>query len=81
MSFDHNTTNTGIGQGGKSGGDASGIAMAGAGSMGSSTGGVSGYNASHSGDASGGFMGSSASAMSGGDVTDNTSIGSININS
>jgi len=81
MSHDYNSANTAIGQGGKSGGDASGFASAGAGTLGAAGGGLSGFNSSHSGDASGGSVGSSASAMAGGDVTDNTSIGSINISS
>ncbi len=68
--------NTNISQGGKSGGDAKGFVGVDVGAASSGFGG-SAYSGS-SADAS---MGVSATGMSAGDVTDNTSIGSININS
>jgi hypothetical protein len=68
--------NTNISQGGKSGGDTSGLVGVGVGAAGDLSGGTS-YLGS-SADAS---MGVGATGMAGGDVSDNTSIGSININS
>lgn len=90
MSFESDTTGMGINQSGKSGGDASGSAYSHTGAMGGSS---MGHG---SGNASGGWgtfaegigvgMGGDAGAAGmagqiGGDVTDNTSIGSINISS
>jgi hypothetical protein len=68
--------NTNISQGGKSGGDTSGVALSSTGAFGSLGGGLA--SSGSSADAS---MGVNSSAMGAGDVTDNTSIGSININS
>jgi hypothetical protein len=68
--------NTNISQGGKSGGDTSGLVGVGVGAAGSLGGGFAYGNSSA--DAG---MSVGASGMSGGDVSDNTSIGSININS
>ena len=68
--------NTNISQGGKSGGDTSGLVGVGVGAFGDLSGGKSsGFSSADAG------MSVGASGMSGGDVTDNTSIGSININS
>jgi hypothetical protein len=68
--------NTNISQGGKSGGDASGVALSSTGALGSLGGGYA--SSGSSADAS---MGVNSTAMGAGDVSDNTSIGSININS
>jgi hypothetical protein len=68
--------NTNISQGGKSGGDTSGLVGVGVGAAGSLGGGFA--SGSSSADAG---MSVGATGMSAGDVTDNTSIGSININS
>jgi len=68
--------NTNISQGGKSGGDTKGLVGVGVGAMGDLSGGfASGGSSANAG------MDVGASGMSAGDVTDNTSIGSININS
>ena len=68
--------NTNISQGGKSGGDTTGLVGVGVGAAGSAFGGnaVSGSSA----DAA---FSAGATGQSAGDVTDNTSIGSISINS
>jgi hypothetical protein len=68
--------NTNISQGGKSGGDTSGLVGVGVGAAGALGGGYASGNSSA--DAG---MSVGATGMAGGDVTDNTSIGSININS
>jgi hypothetical protein len=68
--------NTNISQGGKSGGDTSGLVGVGVGAASSGFGGRA-----YSGSSADASMDVSASGMSAGDVTDNTSIGSININS
>jgi hypothetical protein len=68
--------NTNISQGGKSGGDTTGLVGVGVGAAGALGGGYASDNSSANAGMSVG-----ASGMSGGDVTDNTSIGSININS
>ena len=68
--------NTNISQGGKSGGDTSGLSGVGVGAFGDMSGGKA--TGSSSADAG---MNVGASGMSAGDVSDNTSIGSININS
>jgi hypothetical protein len=68
--------NTRISQGGKSGGDTSGVALSSTDAFGSMGGGRA-----YSGSSADASMGVNSSAMSAGDVTDNTSIGSININS
>ena len=68
--------NTSISQGGKSGGDTSGLAGVGVDAFGAGAGGTA-----STGSSADAFMGTNASGMSAGDVTDNTSIGSININS
>jgi len=68
--------NTRISQGGKSGGDTSGMVGVGVDAFGGVGGGIA-----STGSSSDAFMGTNASGMSAGDVTDNTSIGSININS
>lgn len=84
MSFD----DTNVNQSGKSGGDATGMAgssgfacggagAGGGGASSSSFGSSSGTGVGIGGDASA----SSAAGQSGGDVSDNTSIGSINIGS
>ena len=81
-------TSTSVNQSGKSGGDTSGFATAGSSAL--SGGGFAGTGVlsdkaagsmSLSASADGGYSNSGASAMAGGDVTDNTSIGNININS
>ena len=81
-------TSTSVNQSGKSGGDTSGLAAAGSSAL--SGGGFAGTGVLSdnvtgpmglSASADGGYSNSSASAMAGGDVTDNTSIGTININS
>ena len=83
-------SSVGITQSGKSGGDASGFAVAGAGALAGSGVGVGqadaggfGVGAGAAGLGVGGGAGASAGAIGamGGDVSDNTSIGSININS
>jgi len=68
--------NTNISQGGKSGGDAKGLVGVGVGAAGDLSGG-----ASYFGSSADAGMNVGATGMSAGDVTDNTSIGSININS
>ena len=68
--------NTNISQGGKSGGDTTGLVGVGVGASGFAGGGYASGNSSADGSFSAGATGQSA-----GDVTDNTSIGSININS
>ena len=68
--------NTNISQGGKSGGDTSGIALNATSAGGMLGGGIATGNSSA--DAG---MSVGSSAMGAGDVSDNTSIGSININS
>jgi hypothetical protein len=68
--------NTNISQGGKSGGDASGFVGVGVGAAGSLGGGDAFGNSSANAGMSVG-----ATGMASGDVSDNTSIGSININS
>ena len=68
--------NTRISQGGKSGGDTSGFAGVSTGAFGA----VGGGDAQYGSSADAG-MSVGASGMAAGDVTDNTSIGSININS
>jgi hypothetical protein len=85
MSFGN--TSTSVGQSGKSGGDVSGFANASAGGFAGGGGSNVGVSASGSGGigigigGGGGSAGGDASAQAGGDVTDNTSIGSISINS
>ncbi len=68
--------NTNISQGGKSGGDTKGLVGVGVGAAGDLSGGSAMFGSSA--DAG---MSVGATGMAGGDVTDNTSIGSININS
>lgn len=83
---DFTGTSTGVNQSGKSGGDTYGLGLAGssAGAVGVGAGTGLGY-----GDVSGGTgvgvgaagAGASSAGQAGGDVSDNTSIGSITINS
>ena len=68
--------NTNISQGGKAGGDTSGIAL-----NATSAGGSLGGGIASSGSSADAGMSVGSSAMGAGDVSDNTSIGSININS
>ena len=84
------STSVGISQSGKTGGEASGFASAGAGALAGSGVGVGqadafgfGVGAGAAGLGVGGSAGASVGAIGahGGDVSDNTSIGSININS
>lgn len=79
---DGNYTSTNVSQSGKSGGDAFGVASAGSMGISGDTSGV-GYGASAGlGGISGVAEGvAGAAGAVGGDVSDNTSIGSININS
>mgnify|MGYP003958131315 CR=1 FL=1 len=84
MSLDDATSGVGVSQSGKSGGDAAGYAGAGAGAMG---GGAGGYGVGQNDGAGAGLgVGGDAGASAGatgagaGDATDNTSIGSINVN-
>lgn len=81
--MDSNNTSTSICQSGKSGGDASGSAFAsGMGASGDASGIGGGFSSGGAGGVSGiGYGESGAIGAVGGDVSDNTSIGSININS
>jgi hypothetical protein len=94
MTLDRSGAMTGINQSGKSGGDATGLAGAGAGASGgfgiggsgagAGAGGIaSDANARSTGIGAGGDAGAGAGAMgaAGGDATDNTAIGSINVES
>ena len=81
------STNMGVNQSGKDGGDATGYAGAGAGAMGGDGSGqgtawVRNVDPIGTGVGVGGDTGAGAmSGQAGGDVTDNTSIGDINISS
>ena len=82
-----NETGVGVEQSGKSGGDAAGFAGSGAGAMGGDGSGsgqawVQNVDPIGTGIGVGGDTGAAAmSGQAGGDVTDNTSIGDINISS
>ena len=84
MSFDDATSGIGVNQSGKSGGDAYGAAGAGAGALGG-RGNAYGRGSDIGIGVAGAAGGDAASAAgatgaAAGDATDNTSIGSINVN-
>ena len=85
MSFDNASADVGVNQSGKSGGDASGMAGAASGALGGDGSGT-GIATVRNVDPYGTGIGTGGDAMSGagagqagGDVSDNTSIGDINI--